>query len=122
MSGYIEVMGVTELADGEMRVVEVDGHELLVANAVGRFYVSDARCPHLHGPLVKGVLDGTIITCPWHGSQFDLADGRCVLWTDFGPAVKTMASLVRHPRPLRVYEVLVEDGKLFVGPQKTPVE
>lgn len=122
MSGYIEVMGVTELADGEMRVVEVDGHELLVANAAGQFYVSDAHCPHLHGPLVKGVLDGTVITCPWHGSQFDLIDGHCVLWTDFGPAVKTMASLVRHPRPLRVYEVLVEDGKLFVGPQKAPAD
>lgn len=122
MSTYLEVMAVTELEPGAMKVVEVDGHQLLVANVDGSFYISDAHCPHMHGPLVKGTLDGTVLTCPWHGSQFDLTDGRCVRWTDFGPTVKTMASLVRHPRPLRVYDAVVEDGKVLVGSQKEPVE
>lgn len=122
MSEYLEVMGVDELADGAMSVIRVDDHDLLVARVAGAYYISDAHCPHLHGPLSKGELDGTVITCPWHGSKFDLADGRCLLWTDFHGAVKSMAGLVRHPRPLRVYEVLVQDGKVFVGPQKPSAE
>lgn len=120
MSEFLEIMGAGELADGTMTTVEVDGHELLVAKIAGAFYVADAHCPHLHAPLVKGGLEGTVLTCPWHGSQFDLTDGHCVRWTDFSGPVKTVAELVRHPRPLRVYQVLVEDGKIFVGPQKEP--
>jgi len=121
MSEYLEVMGIDELADGEMTVVKVDDHEVLVAKAAGEFYISDAHCPHLHGPLVKGELVGTVITCPWHGSQFDLSDGRCLRWTEFSGAVRTMANLARHPRPLRVYEAMTQDGKVFVGPQKPPI-
>jgi len=121
MNDYLEVMGIDELADGEMTVVDVDDHQVMVAKVEGAFYISDAHCPHLHGQLWKGELNGTIITCPRHGSQFDLADGHCVRWTEFTGAVKTMATLARHPRPLRVFEALVQDGKVFVGPQKEPV-
>jgi len=120
MSEYIEVAGAIEFDEGEMRQVAVDGHELLVAHVAGAFYVSDARCPHLHAHLVKGTLEGTVVTCPLHHSRFDLIDGRCIQWTDWTGPVKTMAQLARHPRPLRVYEVDVIDGKVFVGPEKAP--
>lgn len=120
MSDYLEVMKVDTLIDGVMVTVSVDGHDLLVAKVGDEFFVADAHCPHLHGPLSKGELDGSIVTCPWHGSQFDLTDGRCVRWTEWEGAVKTMAQLVRHPRPLRVYETRLEEGMLFVGPQKEP--
>ena len=121
MKDFIEVASVLEFADGEMRQVEVDGHEVLIALVGGSFFASDARCPHLHGHLARGTLDGTVVTCPVHHSQFDLADGHCVRWTDWSGPVKTMAELARHPRPLRVYEVQVADGKIHVGPEKTPV-
>jgi 3-phenylpropionate/trans-cinnamate dioxygenase ferredoxin subunit len=118
VSEYIEIMGFDELTDGEMTSVEVDDHRLLVARVGLEVLVADAFCPHLHGRLDHGVLEGSVVTCPRHGSQFDLSDGRCVRWTEFGGVVKTVAELVRHPRPLRVYATLVEDGKVFVGPQK----
>lgn len=118
MSEYLEIMGFDELAEGAMAEVGVDGHALLVAKAGGAVYIADARCPHLHGNLAHGTLDGTVVTCPLHGSQFDLVDGTCVRWTGFSGVVKTVADLVRHERPLRVYETLVQDGKVFVGPQR----
>ncbi len=120
MSEYLEIASVVEFEDGQMRQVAVDGHELLIARAGERFFVADARCPHLHAHLVKGTLAGTVVTCPLHHSQFDLSDGRCVRWTDFKGAVKSMAEFARHPRPLRVYDVIVEDGKILVGPEKPP--
>ncbi len=121
VSEYLEIMGVDEISDGMMAEVGVDGQALLVAKAEGAVYVADARCPHLHANLTQGTLEGTVVTCPLHGSQFDLVDGRCLRWTEFSGVVKTVADLVRHERPLRVYETLVQDGKVFVGPQKQPV-
>ena len=121
MSEFIEVADAATFKDGEMRQVAVDGHELLVAAVGGNFYIADARCPHLHGHLARGTLEGTVVTCPVHHSQFDLSDGHCVRWTDWSGPVKTMAELARHPRPLRVYEVSVDGGKVLVGPEKPPV-
>jgi 3-phenylpropionate/trans-cinnamate dioxygenase ferredoxin subunit len=116
----MELISTDALADGQMKAVELDGHELLVARAGDTFYVADARCPHMGGHLADGTLEGTIITCPKHHSQFDLSDGRVVRWTDWKGAVLSVAELLRHPRPLRVFEVTVEDGKVMVGPQKAP--
>jgi 3-phenylpropionate/trans-cinnamate dioxygenase ferredoxin subunit len=121
MSGFIEIPGVVDMSDGEMRQADVDGHELVVARVGERFYVADNRCPHLGGRLSKSTLEGTVITCHLHHSQFDLADGHVVRWTDWSGAVLTIAELARHPRPLRTYEVKVEDGKVFVGPEIPPL-
>jgi 3-phenylpropionate/trans-cinnamate dioxygenase ferredoxin subunit len=120
MSGFIEVTSTDGLEPGTMREVEVDGHKLLIARVGDSYHVTDARCPHLGGHLAEGVLEGTVVTCPRHHSQFDLADGSCLRWTDWKGAVLTIAELAKHPRPLRAYDSKVEDGKVFVGAQKTP--
>jgi 3-phenylpropionate/trans-cinnamate dioxygenase ferredoxin subunit len=121
MSGFIELMPAAEVAVGEMKAIEIDDHELLVANVAGVFLIADARCPHLGGHLANGVLEGSVVTCPRHHSQFDLADGHNIRWTDWtGPAL-SIAELTRHPRPLRVYESQVVDGIVMVGPEKPPV-
>jgi 3-phenylpropionate/trans-cinnamate dioxygenase ferredoxin subunit len=117
---FIEVMSVDGLDDGQMTQVEVDGHKMLVANVAGEFFVSDAHCPHLHANLTKGTLEGTVVTCPLHHSQFDLRDGHNVRWTDWKGAAKSVAEFTRHPRPLRVFETKVDDGTLYMGPQKEP--
>jgi len=117
---YLEVMDESALESGAMTQVKVDGHDLLVARVGDAVYVADAHCPHMGGPLAKGTLEGTIVSCPWHHSEFDLSDGHVVSWTNWKGAAKSMAEMVRHPRPLRVYESKIEDGKVWVGPQKPP--
>jgi 3-phenylpropionate/trans-cinnamate dioxygenase ferredoxin component len=119
VADFTDVIGEQELPSGSMSRVRADGRDLLLANVDGAFYAADAHCPHLRANLTKGVLDGTVVTCPLHGSQFDLTDGRVVEWTRWSGAVKAVASAVRHPRPLRVYEVKVDAGRVLVGPEKT---
>ncbi len=121
MSEYFELASVDDLAEGTMKQVDAEGHEFLVALVAGDYYVADARCPHLHGHLARGVLDGSIVTCPLHKSQFDLIDGHVVRWTNWTGAAKTVAEIARHPRPLRVYETRLEGNTLWVGPEKSPV-
>jgi 3-phenylpropionate/trans-cinnamate dioxygenase ferredoxin subunit len=120
MDEFIEATNAEGFADGTMRMVEVDEHELLIANVSGAFYAADNRCPHMGGHLAEGVLEGTIVTCPRHHSRFDLTDGHVVRWTDWEGMVLSMGKLIRHPRPLRTYEAKVENGKVMVGPEKAP--
>ena len=120
MNDYVFLTSTDDLADGAMKQVDLEGHEFLIARVGDDYLVSDARCPHLHAHLVKGTLEGTVVTCPLHHSRFDLADGAVVQWTDFTGAVKTVAEFARHARPLRVYEVSIQGSELSVGPQKAP--
>ena len=120
MEDFIDLLGVDELADGEMKGVKLDSHLFLVARVSGTFYIADGRCPHLHGNLTKGTLSGTVVRCPLHHSEFDLADGSVVQWTDWSGAALSVAKVVRHPRALRVYDVKVADGRVLVGAQRGP--
>jgi 3-phenylpropionate/trans-cinnamate dioxygenase ferredoxin subunit len=118
MGDYTDVLGVDELADGAMTDVEVGDDKVLLARVGETFFSSQGRCPHMHGHLAKGKLDGTVVTCPRHGSQFDLTDGHVVRWTDWQGVVEEVGEVLRHPRPLRMYDVRVENGRVLIGPEK----
>lgn len=110
------------IANGGMKAVSIEGHEMLVANVDGQYMISDARCPHMGGHLPEGTLEGSVLTCPRHHSQFDLRDGSVVRWTDWQGATLSIGKLLRHPRPLRTYQVKLDGANIFVGPQKEPVK
>ena len=114
MSRMVDVAAVIDLAAGEMKVVAVDDRELVLARVGDDFYAAESRCPHMGGHLAEGQLVGTVIVCPRHGSRFDLTDGRVAMWTTATGLSLSVAKLVRSPRPLRTYPVLVQDGRLLV--------
>jgi nitrite reductase/ring-hydroxylating ferredoxin subunit len=45
-------------------------------NVDGTFHALDGVCPHQGGPLGKGSISGCVVTCPWHGWQFDVSTGQ----------------------------------------------
>lgn len=45
-------------------------------NVQGQYYALDGICPHQGGPLGEGELTGCMVTCPWHGWQFDVRTGQ----------------------------------------------
>lgn len=97
------VVDEADLEDTAMKRVEVDGEPALVTRAAeGRVCAIAARCSHLGGPLDEGERDGDVVTCPWHGSQFDVCTGEVVA----GPAV--------FPQP--VYESRVREGRIELRP------
>jgi len=120
MDDFIKLTTAADLQDGGMKGVMIEDHELLVAKVGGEYFIADAHCPHMGGHLPDGRLDGTILTCPRHHSRFDLRDGTVIRWTDWEGAQLSIGKLLRHPRPLRTYEVKVEGDDIFVGPQKAP--
>jgi 3-phenylpropionate/trans-cinnamate dioxygenase ferredoxin subunit len=117
---FIELTTIDGIETGGMKSASLEGHEMLVAHVGEEYFVADARCPHMGGHLVEGVLEATILTCPRHHSQFDLRDGHVVRWTDWQGATLSVAKLLRHPRPLRTYAAKAEGDIVLVGPEKAP--
>jgi nitrite reductase/ring-hydroxylating ferredoxin subunit len=77
MSEFNAVFGENGLQDGAIRAVEVDGVPVLVSRSEGGETCAIANtCTHRGGPLNEGERDGDVVTCPWHGSQFDLCSGE----------------------------------------------
>jgi nitrite reductase/ring-hydroxylating ferredoxin subunit len=58
--------------------IEFAGRPYVVAEIEGALYAYSALCPHQLGPLHAAVPEGRLVTCPWHGYRFDVADGSCV--------------------------------------------
>lgn len=80
--------------------VTVEGKPVAVFNVGSGLVAIDARCTHVGGPLDRGPVTGGTVTCPLHGSQFDLASGQVVR----GPATQ----------PVRAYRVRADTGGLVL--------
>jgi len=78
MSDPIKVAEVGDLQPGECKTVTVGDRELALYNVGGKFYATDNVCAHRGGPLGEGTLNGNIVTCPWHGWQFDVSTGKAL--------------------------------------------
>ena len=120
MADFMAVAQVEDLKDGTMKMVTVDNREVLLSRIGGKFYAIGNRCPHMGGDLSKGKLEGTVVTCPRHGSQFDVTDGHVVRWTRWTGVQLSLAKLLKSPRPPKTYQVKVEGNKVLVESQKTP--
>lgn len=68
-----------ELAPGEVGEAFVEGTILVLANIEGELHAMDGICAHQGGPLGKGKLVGCVLTCPWHGWQYDVGSGKQIL-------------------------------------------
>ena len=95
------VAAFADLDDGALTRVEPDEGEPLVLLRQGdAVLAASATCTHVGAPLDEGERDGTCVTCPWHGSIFDLTDGHVVN----GPATA----------PLHAFETRIHDGDVQV--------
>jgi len=73
---FVKAVETAEVPVGKMKKVELGGKEILIANFEGKYYAIPDRCTHRGGDLSMGSLDGKIVTCPLHGSQFDVTTGK----------------------------------------------
>lgn len=114
MANWITIGTVDEIAEGTMKKFVVEGRELLVVNTGGTFFAAANKCPHLGGDLSKGKLEGTVVTCPRHGSRFDVRDGSIVQWLKGPGLVKTLAKIVKPEKQLQTFDVKIEGTSIAV--------
>jgi len=100
MAGFEAVGRADDLTEGEMQAFDVGGTQIAVANVAGEFHAFGDTCTHLQCSLAEGDLEETTVTCPCHGSQFDVVSGQVLR----GPAAVPVGS----------FEVRVEGANLEI--------
>ena len=100
MAEFIKALTTGELPAGKAVAVELNGKKVAVFNVDGTFYAIDDTCTHRGGPLSEGQVDGTVVTCPWHGAEFDVTNGQVL-----GPPA---------PGGVTSYEVKLEGNDVMV--------
>lgn len=76
MPGFTSVAKSRDVREGEMAVFDVGGQRVAVAKVEGSFHAFGDICIHRHCSLPDGELEGKTVTCPCHGSQFDVTTGE----------------------------------------------
>jgi nitrite reductase (NADH) small subunit len=94
------VARIEEIPPGTLMAVHVDEEAIAIANVNGELFAMQGACLHLEGPLGHGRLERTVLSCPWHGWQYDVRTGM----NEFDHAIR-----------LRTFEVKVEDGEVRVA-------
>ena len=95
----VTIANAAEIPDGERRIVQVDGLTIGVFHHKGGWYALRNSCLHRGGPVCTGTLEGDTLTCPWHGFQYDVTDGRL---------------LVDPAAHLATYPIFVEDDQVVL--------
>lgn len=100
MREFVKAALTSEVPQNESKIVELHGQTIAIFNINGEFYAIDNTCTHRGGPLGEGFLDGTIVTCPWHGWKFDVTTGTS--------PVNPRASVKAFPCKVEGQDILVE--------------
>jgi 3-phenylpropionate/trans-cinnamate dioxygenase ferredoxin subunit len=103
----VDVAAVDEVPEGTLKMVQVDGTDIVLANVGGRINAAQGVCSHEYFELDKGFLTGDSLTCALHLSRFDLETGE---------ALDPPAEL-----PLQIYPVTVEDGRILLELPDGPI-
>lgn len=115
MSNEVEVGPVSDLTVGDVK----GAGRYAVGNADGELFAVTRRCRHLMADLAQGTIDEAgCLTCPWHGSKYDVKTGRMVLGPrgvfakipGLGTAFKALTLVL----PLGRGRVIERDGTLYV--------
>ncbi len=96
---FYPVCRVSDLAEGEARMVQAADKLIAVFRHEGQYFAIDDTCPHMGDSLSRGYVEKGIVTCPWHAWRFRLSDGA---WAD-NPRIK-----------IGSYPVRVMDGEIQV--------
>jgi nitrite reductase (NADH) small subunit len=100
MAEFVKVASLAELAPGSAKAVEVAGTTIALFNVDGTVFALDNTCLHQGGPLGEGMLEGEVVTCPWHMWEYNVRTGENV--EDASLKVKR-------------YDVQVENGDIKVA-------
>ena len=111
----VKVLQLKEIPDGGLKMVTAGGQDILLARTGEKVYAAQNSCTHLGGSLSRGTLEGTVVTCPSHGSRFDLLTGECLAWVEgLHGAQKNLALAISKPKGLVIYPVKIVDKRVMI--------
>ncbi|MFD2936072.1 FAD-dependent oxidoreductase [Spirosoma flavum] len=112
------VCHIDDLIDGELKEVRVGDTDILLVRADGQYYALHPKCSHYQGPLVKGLLNGHRLVCPWHNACFDVRDGHRLE----APALNGLPTHEVRIEGDQVFVRLTTDKESLENPMSAPDE
>ena len=115
---YFKVANAKEILSGQMKMYEIEGLHVTIANVEARYYAFGDRCPHMNAPLHEGHLDGKVLTCPLHHSTFDVTTGKKL--TDPNIPIPKFMKMGRMMSDIEVgdltmHEIKIENDEISVS-------
>ncbi|MFC1933309.1 Rieske (2Fe-2S) protein [Chloroflexota bacterium] len=114
MGKITQIANINDLTEGTMKKYRFQGTEILIVRVEEKYYATQNKCPHFGGDLSKGKLEGTIVTCPRHGSQFKLTDGSVVRWLKGSGLISIIGKTLKSPRKLITYNTKIDGQDIMV--------
>jgi len=90
-----------DISPGKLHKISVDGKDILVVNLDGNYFAMDDTCTHAGASLSEGSIEGDVITCGWHGAQFDCKSGK-------------LAKFPAKINDVKSYNVTVDADEVFI--------
>ena len=75
MAKLLKIAKTKDVPPGQAAAFTIEGQKIALFNVEGTYYAIGDTCTHRGGPLSEGDVQGTRVTCPWHGADFDLKTG-----------------------------------------------
>jgi nitrite reductase (NADH) small subunit len=97
---FVQAAKIAEIPAGSIREFQLAGKAVALANVAGKFYAINNTCLHRGGPLGQGSLKDKVVTCPWHGWEYDVTTGKLVQNPNMGVAC--------YPTKVQGEEILVD--------------
>jgi len=104
---FIDIANIEDVVPGAMKSFPAGDKQVLIANVGGKYYAMNGICTHAGGNLSKGKLDGIVVTCPRHGSRFDVTTGKSLS----GPHILFMTFTTKDEK---AFPVRIEGNRIQV--------
>ncbi len=117
----LEAANSGDVRQGAVHAVTLSGTKIGLTRVDGAVQAFVNKCPHLGLPLTKGKIKDGVITCPFHGSSFNLCSGAAQDWVtgimgvNLPGAVRGVIAMGKTPHGLAMLEASEVDGKVYVS-------
>ena len=110
-----KIEGAKNLQPGKMKEFKVNEISVLLINYQEKYYAVSNKCPHLGCKLSQGILEENNLTCPCHGSKFDITNGKLVEWISRWPRfISLLTKSLGLARSLVAYPIVEKDNDVYI--------
>lgn len=116
----VKIATAAAVSSDKVLKANANGQAVLVAKSGDKYCAIANKCPHLGLPMAKGKFENGVITCPFHGSKFEICTGKNLEWVDSVVGIpipdfaKKMMAMGKAPTDVASFTVTQEGADLFI--------
>ncbi len=116
----VKIASTNDIPANKVLKTSANGQSIIVAKVGDKHCAIANKCPHFGLPMAKGKFENGVITCPFHGSKFEICTGKNVEWVEsfvglpLPNIAKKMIAMGKAPTDVASFTVTQEGNDLFI--------